>query len=284
MEKDDEVKGGGNSYDFGARMYDARVGRWLSCDKLESKYPSLSSYNFAGNLPTILVDKNGKVIWDPIEKKEVIFNSETNKFSYKDGSDLTEKYKEQAFITLNSLASSRAGQNLINKITEHETKFIIDETKIEYLNSNNNNKPPNAINEGKNYNEETGLFDEVLIIPNIKQIQSKSDENVGFDERILGTMTVEFEHNNKPEQILFESENDLYINSKNFGKAYNKLMNESIGNMINYRNEKGIEINKSVFLMYESFKNAENGNGKPIGSEIKLNNENQKVYDTLPEK
>jgi RHS repeat-associated protein len=32
MEKDDEVKGSGNSLDFGSRIYDARTGRWLSVD------------------------------------------------------------------------------------------------------------------------------------------------------------------------------------------------------------------------------------------------------------
>jgi RHS repeat-associated protein len=62
MEKDDEVKGGGNSYDFGARMYDARVGRWLTIDPLLRKYPSLSPYNFVSNNPLIFVDPNGKEI------------------------------------------------------------------------------------------------------------------------------------------------------------------------------------------------------------------------------
>ncbi len=41
MEGDDEVKGHGNSYDFGARIYDPRVGRGLSLGPLKAKYPSL---------------------------------------------------------------------------------------------------------------------------------------------------------------------------------------------------------------------------------------------------
>ena len=41
-EKDDEVKGIGNSLDFGARIYDSRLGRWMSLDPMQSKYPSLS--------------------------------------------------------------------------------------------------------------------------------------------------------------------------------------------------------------------------------------------------
>jgi RHS repeat-associated protein len=42
MEKDDNVKGEGNSYDFGARIYDPRVGRWLSMDAKSKDYPHSS--------------------------------------------------------------------------------------------------------------------------------------------------------------------------------------------------------------------------------------------------
>jgi RHS repeat-associated protein len=62
MEKDDEVKGSGNSYDFGARIYDSRVGRWLSLDPLEKKYPSLTPYNYVANTPIIAIDPDGKDI------------------------------------------------------------------------------------------------------------------------------------------------------------------------------------------------------------------------------
>jgi RHS repeat-associated protein len=59
MEKDDEVKGKGNSYDFGARMYDSRLGRWLSRDAHFSKYPGFSPYNFVTNTPLNAIDPDG---------------------------------------------------------------------------------------------------------------------------------------------------------------------------------------------------------------------------------
>jgi RHS repeat-associated protein len=57
MEKDDEVKGSGNSYDFGARMYDSRVGRWWSRDKIVKS--DLSSYQFSRLNPLLYIDKDG---------------------------------------------------------------------------------------------------------------------------------------------------------------------------------------------------------------------------------
>ena len=47
-EKDDEVTGSdGTDYDYGMRMYDARLGRFMSVDPLTKKYPTLSPYQFA---------------------------------------------------------------------------------------------------------------------------------------------------------------------------------------------------------------------------------------------
>lgn len=60
MEKDDEIKGEGNSLNFGARIYDARIGRWLSTDPLEKKYPGLNPYHFTANNPILYVDKDGR--------------------------------------------------------------------------------------------------------------------------------------------------------------------------------------------------------------------------------
>ncbi len=46
-------------YDYGARFYDAVVGRWWSVDPLASDYPSWTPYHFVHNNPIILVDPNG---------------------------------------------------------------------------------------------------------------------------------------------------------------------------------------------------------------------------------
>jgi RHS repeat-associated protein len=61
-EKDDEMKGSGNLYDFGARLYDPRLGRWLSVDPYETAYAFASPYNFALNTPIQAIDPDGYLV------------------------------------------------------------------------------------------------------------------------------------------------------------------------------------------------------------------------------
>jgi len=65
-EKDNEINGTGNDYDFDARIYDSRLGRWLSIDKHSRRYPSESNYIFVSNNPIIYLDADGndKVYFD----------------------------------------------------------------------------------------------------------------------------------------------------------------------------------------------------------------------------
>lgn len=65
QEKDDEIYEEGNGLNFGARIYNSRLGKWFSIDPLFAKYPSLSSYNYCANNPIYFIDENGEVIVVP---------------------------------------------------------------------------------------------------------------------------------------------------------------------------------------------------------------------------
>ena len=58
-ENDNEVKGQGNQQDYGMRIYDNRLGRFLSVDPLTADYPELTPYQFASNRPIDGIDLDG---------------------------------------------------------------------------------------------------------------------------------------------------------------------------------------------------------------------------------
>ena len=89
QEKDDEIKGEGNSLNYTFRMHDPRVGRFLSLDPLAPQYPHNSPYAFSENRVidgielegletryyTIIFDNNGKSKLNLIHTQNgVLFN------------------------------------------------------------------------------------------------------------------------------------------------------------------------------------------------------------------
>lgn len=58
-ENDNEVKGEGNQQDYGMRIYDPRLGRFLSEDPITKQYPELTPYQFASNRPIDGIDRDG---------------------------------------------------------------------------------------------------------------------------------------------------------------------------------------------------------------------------------
>jgi RHS repeat-associated protein len=68
-ENDNEGKGEGNQQDYGMRIYDPRVGKFLSVDPLTNQYPWNSTYAFAENDVIRCIDLDG------LEKYEVSFRT-----------------------------------------------------------------------------------------------------------------------------------------------------------------------------------------------------------------
>jgi RHS repeat-associated protein len=61
-ENDNDVKGEQNAIDYGNRIYDPRIGRWISADPLSGKYGSVTPYNFCMNSPLVFIDVDGRDI------------------------------------------------------------------------------------------------------------------------------------------------------------------------------------------------------------------------------
>ena len=122
-EKDDELKGEGNSYDFGARMLDSRVGRWFAVDPLFIKYPYEGNYNAFGNNPILYTDIDGREI--------IIYLSNGTTINYKPGIKLpNDKFGDKIVKALNRIHSTGEGEIVVNLLTNSKKKYNINQSDI----------------------------------------------------------------------------------------------------------------------------------------------------------
>src|SRR6185312_2708740 len=75
-ENDNDIENG--AQDYGMRIYDGRLGRFLSVDPIAKKYPELTPYQFASNSPIYGIDEDG-LEWAYYDKdnKQVNINKTT---------------------------------------------------------------------------------------------------------------------------------------------------------------------------------------------------------------
>lgn len=118
QEKDDEIKGEGNSLSYTFRMHDPRIGRFFAIDPLTGKYPQWSPYQFSGNQVIATVELEGLEPQQDLNTADV--NQKYQGTNKQSGSDNT-VYNWSIKQTL--AFYDEAGQPVYNKQWEIGTEY-----------------------------------------------------------------------------------------------------------------------------------------------------------------
>jgi RHS repeat-associated protein len=176
-EKDDEWNGQtGSTYDFGARLYDARIGRWMACDPKAAQMPFISPYSFSYNCPTIFEDPDG-------EKPRVTVSKS------QDGSEVTISITNNIYLVeKNNKINVPTQSNVDNYL--HGGSYEVDGVKYNVVINNNFIKVKNT-NQAKN----AIIKDrDVGVIAYLRDKgRANAGENQGFDVINLFTNEDNFE-------------------------------------------------------------------------------------------
>ena len=139
MEKDDEMKSKGNSYDFEARIYDPRISRFLTIDPEAKTYPMWTPYCFAANSPLRWIDEDGKGPKDRIQKGisflGIPYHQDKGKLRFEENTEALAHLDCSEYVTRVMMAdgilpsgSSYNTAGLIKYFNENPDKFVNTKT------------------------------------------------------------------------------------------------------------------------------------------------------------
>ena len=155
-EEDDEVTGDGNQYDYGFRIYNPRLGRFLSVDPLTKSYPWYTPYQFAGNMPILAVDLDGMeakivTIVHGTQNRELLRHERFDQKAEKVESGHWEIHHYYDFSTGNTVLLREEKLKIISEVKSPVGKINLSSASLGSLSENweSSGKGPGVISTGK---------------------------------------------------------------------------------------------------------------------------------------
>ena len=153
-------------YDYGARFYDAAIGRFMTQDRFAEKYLSMTPYQYGANNPIRYIDINGDSLWISYQGNNILYengnlyNADGSSYTGagvkkdKDGNVKTKKdgsvklkygFLSQTVSALNIIGGTESGGEWLGEMQSSENHFTI---KTAYASDNplKNNDNPNDDN------------------------------------------------------------------------------------------------------------------------------------------
>jgi len=122
-EKDQDGEWGSNThYDYGFRIYNPAIGKFLSVDPLADEYPFYTPYQFAGNMPITSIDLDGLEPWKVTGENgeaTTTYGSYANQGEAQAGSDANNKGQSMLTFNLSEDVVTASSQQTQKKIMYH---------------------------------------------------------------------------------------------------------------------------------------------------------------------
>jgi RHS repeat-associated protein len=133
-ENDKDISEGGQ--DYGMRIYDARLGKFLSVDPLASSFPYYTPYQFAGNTPLQAVDLDGE---EPIGYSNSSFKYQRDGLSWMSVSDAVTVESKMKGKWAKMMVKDAFGMDytVYTQTTEEMTPWNTMTQRVEYYYLNN---------------------------------------------------------------------------------------------------------------------------------------------------
>jgi len=131
-----------DQYDYGARFYDAQIGRFQSQDSYAAKYLPFTPYQYAANSPVQNIDINVDSIWVSVTTTDANGNSVTNRYywqhdqGYEGWHDASgnhvsapNDFMKNINGALATLNLTKEGSTILNDLTSSANAFNIENSK-----------------------------------------------------------------------------------------------------------------------------------------------------------